>query len=214
MEPVVLLKSSAYQWSLSSKHLCSNLFFCSSRLLNYKDKIKQFDLATVVSYDVILHVADGQEGVNNHHVAENRDSSRGPVQLTIFYRGMVNVYNDMSPEKAQAIMFLAGNGTLAHAQAQAHVTTPRTPADGLQMTPTSVGPSTGTSSATPTDALKKMSSFRLMQSAVPQMRGASLARFLEKRRERVMASAPYSKGSMESSGKPESSNGSNKDDTK
>nr|GEW19727.1 hypothetical protein [Tanacetum cinerariifolium] len=163
-----LLKSSAYQWSLSN----------------------------------------GQDSVNNHHAAENRDSPRGPVQLTIFYRGMVNVYNDMSPEKAQAIMFLAGNGTMAHAHAhaQAHVTTPRTPADVLQMTPTSVGPSTGTSSATPTDALKKMSS---VMASAPYSKG-----FLEKRRERVMASAPYSKGSMESSGKPESSNGSNKDDTK
>lgn len=160
-------------------------------------------------------LSNGHEGVNNHHSTENKDS-RGPVQLTIFYKGMVNVYNDMSPEKAQAIMFLAGNGTMAQtqAQAQAHVTTPRTPADGLQMTPTSVGPSTGNSSATPTDTLKKTSSFRLMQSAVPQMRGASLARFLEKRRERVMASAPYSKGSMESSNKTESSSGPSKDDTK
>nr|GFC47565.1 ZIM-domain protein 3 [Tanacetum cinerariifolium] len=57
-----LLKSSAYQWSLSN----------------------------------------GQDSVNNHHAAENRDSPRGPVQLTIFYRGMVNVYNDMSPEKVQS----------------------------------------------------------------------------------------------------------------
>ncbi|KAJ0896343.1 putative transcription regulator Others family [Helianthus annuus] len=32
---------------------------------------------------------------------------------------------------------------------------------------------------------------QVMQSAVPQARKASLARFLEKRKERVMSSAPY-----------------------
>ncbi|PWA70568.1 ZIM-domain protein 3 [Artemisia annua] len=182
--------------------------------MGLNSKEEAIETALLKSSAIQWSLSNGHEGLNNHHSTENKDSPRGPVQLTIFYKGMVNVYNDMSPEKAQAIMFLAGNGTMAQTQAQAHVTTPRTPADGLQMTPTSVGPSTGTSSATPTDTLKKMSSFRLMQSAVPQMRGASLARFLEKRRERVMASAPYSKGSMESSNKPESSNGPSKDDTK
>lgn len=82
-------------------------------------------------------------------------------------------------------MLLAGNGT----RAQTLLPTPRTPAgDEVHVSqpmnttlssPMSVGPSTAM------DAPKAMSSIRrVMQSNVPQMRGASLARFLEKRKER------------------------------
>ncbi|MCI54470.1 protein TIFY 6B-like, partial [Trifolium medium] len=34
-------------------------------------------------------------------------------QLTIFYAGTVNIFNDTASEKAQAIMLLAGNGISA-----------------------------------------------------------------------------------------------------
>ncbi|CAN6550075.1 unnamed protein product [Malus baccata var. baccata] len=39
----------------------------------------------------------------------NVKNSGSPSQLTIFYAGTVNVYDDISPEKAQAMMLLAGN---------------------------------------------------------------------------------------------------------
>ncbi|XWS69371.1 hypothetical protein CRYUN_Cryun04dG0173400 [Craigia yunnanensis] len=42
---------------------------------------------------------------------KNVKASGSPAQLTIFYAGTVNVYDDITPEKAQAIMFLAGNGS-------------------------------------------------------------------------------------------------------
>ncbi|KAI7745236.1 hypothetical protein M8C21_029924 [Ambrosia artemisiifolia] len=143
-------------------------------------------------------MSNGPEDLNYRQWAENQKNIdlSGPTQLTIFYRGMVNVYDDMPPEKAHAIMSLARN------EARAQAATPRTTAVdvvhvGQPMTtssPVSVGPSTTR------DAPKAMSSFRrVMQSDVPQMRGASLARFLEKRRERVMASAPYNSKSASSS---------------
>ncbi|KAI3729285.1 hypothetical protein L6452_17938 [Arctium lappa] len=159
-------------------------------------------------------------------------AASAPAQLTIFYGGIVNVYDDISPEKAQAIMFLAGKGAFVAAangpqpRGQAQVPKPMTPAgDAVYMSqqistqpcsavssPMSVsshpvGQLTGgpankdeaakRSGGSPTpvtqmDTPRIMSSFRqARQSAVPQARKASLARFLEKRKERVMASVPY-----------------------
>ncbi|KAA0058411.1 protein TIFY 6B-like isoform X1 [Cucumis melo var. makuwa] len=161
-----------------------------------------------------------------------------PNQLTIFYGGTVNVYNDITPEKAQAIMFLAGAGAaisnISHSKAQAHAMGAKLAAasDAAPMnqpvsalpcpalsSPLSVSSHTGTQSASgssctdelrggktngvPTTPISKVEPQRIanpgvsvtasamMPSAVPQARKASLARFLEKRKERVMSSAPY-----------------------
>ncbi|XP_051148418.1 protein TIFY 7-like isoform X2 [Andrographis paniculata] len=78
-------------------------------------------------------------------------NSKTSTHLTIFYGGRVTVFNDISPDKAQAIAYLAGN-------------------DCVQ---------------------SKMAQPKLISSAIPQAHRASLARFLAKRRERLMNAAPY-----------------------
>ncbi|XP_055819085.1 protein TIFY 6B-like isoform X2 [Solanum dulcamara] len=167
----------------------------------------------------------------------NYKGSAAPAQLTIFYGGTVNVFEDISPEKAQAIMFLAGNGCAPpnvvqpRFQLQASASKPAAadgacvnqtpnmlPASGLS-SPMSVsshpiGLSDGSSgnkddmkisktaniSMAPLGTLETpkivtslgpVGATTIMPAAVPQARKASLARFLEKRKERVMNLAPY-----------------------
>ncbi|XP_043695684.1 protein TIFY 6B-like isoform X3 [Telopea speciosissima] len=166
---------------------------------------------------------------------KNISKPTGP-QLTIFYAGAVNVYEDVSPEKAQAIMFLAGNGASMSNNQRAQVPAPTSmptvfevvhgnqststpPCSGLP-SPISVtshsGAQSGSGSSNNDEGMTTKSkgtliapsssqpeapvivtpiasaATTLMPAAVPQARKASLARFLEKRKERMMTVAPYS----------------------
>ncbi|PON62718.1 Jasmonate-zim domain protein [Parasponia andersonii] len=167
----------------------------------------------------------------------NVKAAGSPAQLTIFYGGSVNVYDGISPEKAQAIMFLAGSGSCLASNSpnrKAQVLAPSSKlaaADGLPVnqpintpnsalsSPLSVSSHTGVPSGSgstsndelmaakttgvPTTPVSKVEPPKLinpvgsvpatamMPSAVPQARKASLARFLEKRKERMMNAAPY-----------------------
>ncbi|GAB2279957.1 hypothetical protein Dimus_014593 [Dionaea muscipula] len=160
----------------------------------------------------------------------NFKASTARGQMTIFYAGTVNVYDDISPEKAQAIMLLAGNGSsicLNQSPQQVQAPSPKPvvatsdlvsnqPINSQPNTdpPAHTGPGSASNSNDETVANKTsgvstapvgkpepqriVSSLSpiplttMIPSAVPLARKASLARFLEKRKERVMSIAPYS----------------------
>ncbi|KAL3635953.1 hypothetical protein CASFOL_020500 [Castilleja foliolosa] len=134
-----------------------------------------------------------------------------PTQLTIFYGGTVNVFDDITPEKAQEIIFLAGNGcvspsNIAPSKLQMQPPLPISTSDSclpvdnscninddVTVLSKTAGMSTG--KVEPSRMIlpiRAAASSTMMSSAVPQARKASLARFLEKRKEsRATNAAPY-----------------------
>lgn len=137
------------------------------------------------------------------------------AQLTIFYAGVVNVYDDISLEKAQAIMMMAGN---ANSRSSTHTDAPTSvgssrpfsaPMSGPQPSPASPAPPTTQTTTTagvtvpsaavpPPELLPVLIASTLRQPTVrnvqielPQARKASLARFLEKRKDRARSKGPY-----------------------
>ncbi|KVI12235.1 protein TIFY 10A-like [Cynara cardunculus var. scolymus] len=98
---------------------------------------------------------------------KQQDQSRS---MTIFYDGQVMVFNDLTPEKVKEIMMLAEKG-IPHK--------PTTFSSSSIATPKPEEPSnkTGLPIASGSD--------------LPIARKASLARFLEKRKDRITARSPY-----------------------
>ncbi|GMP59305.1 hypothetical protein CsSME_00022636 [Camellia sinensis var. sinensis] len=232
-------KGSGVQWPLSNK-VSALPHFMSFKVAQDETKPKNFAGATmkqqllggipVTAPHPMISSLASVAGTTEPWLTSK--SSEAPPQLTIFYAGTVNVYNDISPEKAQAIMFLAGNGASNKAQPRAQVQVPtskQTGGDGVlgnqptNNTPPNSGLSSPISvsshpvgqsgngltangemmaakpngvSTTPLSKIDPpkigpLAANTMIPSAIPQSRKASLARFLEKRKERALNSAPY-----------------------
>ncbi|GAU40724.1 hypothetical protein TSUD_14090 [Trifolium subterraneum] len=141
-------------------------------------------------------------------------------QLTMFYAGTVNIFNDITPEKAPSSKFASGDdGTPmsppANIPPSSGISSPlsvsshtgpqsgsgSSSSDEFLAAKTSRGP-TPTTSASKVETPKVVNATTMFSSAIPQARKASLARFLEKRKERVMSAAPYNLNNKNSEDAP------------
>lgn len=106
--PGVVAKSAADIFDASQK-------LRSGNIQNFEDatKKKQFLCEIPLTYLPPIASVVGTSKQWFHSKA-----SAAPAQLTIFYAGKVNVFDEISPEKAQAIILLAGNGRVSSNMAQ------------------------------------------------------------------------------------------------
>ncbi|KAK6152028.1 hypothetical protein DH2020_014663 [Rehmannia glutinosa] len=112
-------------------------------------------------------------------------SEKETGQMTIFYAGQVLVFDDFPADKANEIMTLASKSSAAPKPQPAAFAPPHTAAESATSTPNIV-PAFGV----PSERARRPPQPALA-SDLPIARKNSLARFLEKRKDRITANAPY-----------------------
>jgi len=115
------------------------------------------------------------------------------AQMTIFYGGQVIVFNEFPADKAKEVMILASKGT-----SQSHTNNQHAFASNLanNSVDSTSSVATGTSAVPPNLGNKAIQEPppQPLACELPIARRASLHRFLEKRKDRVTAKAPYQTG--------------------
>ncbi|XP_051132248.1 protein TIFY 10A-like isoform X2 [Andrographis paniculata] len=120
----------------------------------------------------------GDEALKNSDLSGAKSAAE-TAPMTIFYGGKVIVFNDFPADKAKELMILAQKSSTAHNPNAALAPPPAVPSPAESVSSIVPLPSAPPPPPPPLD------------SDLPIARKNSLARFLEKRKDRVTANVPY-----------------------
>lgn len=126
----------------------------------------------------------------------NKPKPEFAAQMTIFYGGQVIVFNDFPAEKAKEIMLLASKGSRQNPNTFPSTTLVQKPAEPskLVVAPNPTVVPSFTNNIVQEHIQLQQRTPPPVVSDLPIARKASLTRFLEKRKDRITARAPYQAG--------------------